>query len=121
MKITTLILPIIVLGLIGCSNTNTPNMTKTTLPKRIYQGPTATKLPLFKSTMIEVAKSTLSDSRYNKMTLNTKEKKAWFRNLMYGLWDRQMTRSEFIAEGLKKYPTHSYEFRFVAHGFQIQQ
>ena len=70
--------------------------------------------------MIAVAKSTLRDSKYHKMALDTPAKKAWFRNLMYRLWDRQMTRSEFIAEGLQKYPTHSYEFRFISHGFQLR-
>jgi len=120
MKISILILPIIALGFVGCTHTNKPNLSQSTLPKRIYQAPTPVKAPLFKTKMIAVAKSTLRDSRYHKMALDTPAKKAWFRNLMYRLWDRQMTRSEFISEGLKKYPTHGYEFRFIAYGFQVR-
>jgi len=118
MKISTLILPIIALSLIGCTNTNTPIPTKPNLPTRTYYAPTPSKQPLFQRTMRKVALSTKDDPNYHKMALDTPEKKTWFRNLMYALWDRQMTRSEFIAEGLKKYPSRRYEFTFVANGFQ---
>ena len=120
MKVSILILPIITLSFIGCTHINRPHLSKITLPKRIYQVPTPEKEPLFKTTMIAVAKSTLNDKKYHKIALNTPEKKKWFKNLMYRLWDRQMTRSEFISEGLQKYPTHSYEFRFIAYGFQLR-
>ena len=83
-----------------------------------YTRPTLKKELAFKKTMHKVAKSTLEDKRYNKMTLDTPEKKAWFKRLMYRLWDRQITTRQFITEGLSKYPTHVYEFAFVAHGFQ---
>jgi hypothetical protein len=68
--------------------------------------------------MRSIALSTQNDPRYNRMALNTPEQKAWFKDLMYKLWDRQITRDEFIAMGLQKYPTHKYEFEFIANGFQ---
>ena len=83
-----------------------------------YQKPTAAKLTVFQKTMREVALSTQNDPRYNKMTLDTPLRKAWFKNLMYKLWDRQITKSQFVTEGLRKYPSHRYEFTFVADGFQ---
>jgi len=87
--------------------------------KRVaYEKPTPAKSAAFQETMMKVALSTKDDSNYNKIALDTPEKKAWFRNLMYRLWDRQITRNQFIAEGLTKYPTREYEFRFVANGFQ---
>lgn len=83
-----------------------------------YEKPTPAKSAAFQETMMKVALSTRDDANYNKIELDTPEKKAWFKNLMYRLWDRQITRNQFIAEGLSKYPTHRYEFAYVANGFQ---
>ena len=83
-----------------------------------YEKPTPEKFTKFKKVMHEVALSTKDDKTYRKIALNTAEKKEWFKNLMYRLWDRQITKTQFISEGLKKYPTRKYEFTFVANGFQ---
>ena len=117
-KITLFIISVAV-GLTGCNSTKQATITPKPI-QRAYQAPTATKQPLFRKTMIAVAKSTLTDTRYKKMALDTPAKKWWFKTLMYRLWDRQMTRNEFIAEGLKRYPTKRYEFTFVANGFQAR-
>jgi len=119
------------IGITGCSNPLSLLMPskKTTKIKRVihqkpkhspihYAQPTAQKSEKFQEVMKIVAKSTLDDKRYNKMALNTPEKKAWFKNLMYRLWDRQITRGQFIDEGLRRYPTKRYEFTYVANGFQ---
>ncbi len=87
-------------------------------PARKYYPPTPQKEAIFNKEMRRIALSTQNDSRYNRMALNTPEEKAWFKKLMYRLWDRQITRDEFIALGLQKYPTHRYEFEFIANGFQ---
>lgn len=88
-------------------------------PKIIkYEKPTPEKSAKFKEIMREVALSTKEDKKYRKIALNTPEKKEWFKTLMYRLWDRQITKSTFISEGLEKYPTRRYEFTFVANGFQ---
>lgn len=101
----------------GCSNPiNT--LSTPTFTKQSYQKPSATKSANFKNTMVKVALSTRDDANYNKMTLDTPEKKAWFKDLMFRLWDRQITRHQFMAEGLAKYPARRYEFAFVANGFQ---
>jgi len=83
-----------------------------------YQKPTPEKDARFHETMKKVALSTKDNPKYHRMALDTPEKKTWFKSLMYRLWDRQITRSQFIAEGLEKYPTHRYEFEFIANGFQ---
>ena len=117
----------IILGMTACTNPlhlrskhhkrhNKPSVQP--IQQVSYTKPTPEKEEAFKQTMHKVAKSTLEDERYNKMALDTPEKKAWFKTLMYRLWDRQITSKQFIAEGLSKYPTHNYEFAFVAHGFQ---
>ena len=117
MKKITLFIVTIALGLTSCTSNKQPTVVAKPI-QRTYLVPTPSKQPIFQKTMIEVAKSTLKDARYKKMALDTPAKKWWFKTLMYRLWDRQMTRNEFITEGLKRYPTKRYEFTFVANGFQ---
>jgi len=86
--------------------------------QRKYYAPTPQKEILFNKEMRRVALSTQNNPKYNRMSLDTPEKKEWFKTLMYRLWDRQITRDEFISQGVIKYPTHRYEFEFIANGFQ---
>lgn len=122
---------LVTISITGCYNpidsllpTHKPKKVKRVIhkkPKRVvvhYEAPTAEKSAKFQETMKKVALSTQDDNKYHKMALDTPVKKAWFKNLMYRLWDRQITRGQFIAEGLAKYPTKRYEFSFVADGFQ---
>lgn len=101
----------------GCTNPMSSVITPS-IKKQSYQKPTAAKSAAYQDTMIKVALSTRDDSKYRKLELDTAEKKAWFKDLMYRLWDRQITRNQFIAEGLAHYPSRRYEFNFVAQGFQ---
>jgi len=86
--------------------------------KVTYPAPTPAKQIKFQETMVKVAMSTKENPNYNRMSLDTPEKKTWFKSLMYRLWDRQITRGQFVTEGLVKYPKHSYEFTYIANGFQ---
>jgi len=114
MKYTTAIACISIFMMTACgSKTKVPMPTHTT-----YEKPTAEKEARFYPIMVKVAMSTKENQNYNRMALDTPEKKTWFKNLMYKLWDRQITRHQFIAEGLTKYPKHAYEFNYIAHGFQ---
>ncbi|AKF25010.1 hypothetical protein YH65_06095 [Sulfurovum lithotrophicum] len=83
-----------------------------------YEHASPEKQNLFYEDMVAVATSTKSDPNYHRMALDTPERKAWFKNLMYRLWDGQITKQEFIAEGVSKYPDHRYEFEFVANGYE---
>ena len=96
----------------ACTNTTAPT------PKISYQKPTKQKMNTFTPVMTKVALSTREDPKYKRMALKTTEEKEWFKTLMYRLWDRQITRGQFITEGISKYPTHQYEFNFIAQGFQ---
>ncbi len=113
MKIKLLIVALAGLIFAGCTNSGA-----SLSPSTSYQEPTPQKEAIFHKTMKEVALSTRDNPKYNRMALETPEKKEWFKSLMYRLWDRQITRSQFISEGLAKYPTHQYEFAFIANGFQ---
>ncbi|QOR61076.1 hypothetical protein ACM66Z_06340 [Sulfurovum sp. ST-21] len=99
--------------LAGCS----PSMTSLTASKR-YEKPTPEKEEKFQEVMIKVAQSTQENPIYHRMALNSPEEKEWFKDLMYRLWDRQITRKEFIAEGTAKYPDHIYEFSYIANAYQ---
>jgi len=107
-----------ILGLSGCTSPTgmvTPAQNHT--PTTSYEKPTPHKLALYQQTMRSVASGIKHDSNYRRITLDTAEKKEWFRMLTYRLWDRQITRNQFMAEGLAQYPTHRYEFEFVINGF----
>jgi hypothetical protein len=83
-----------------------------------YQQPTPQKAEAYQNTMRSVASGIKDDPNYQRIALDTPEKKAWFKDLTYRFWDRQITYTQFMSEGLSKYPDRKYEFNFVANGFQ---
>lgn len=85
---------------------------------RPYRATIIDKESKFHQAMVAVAQSTKQDPNYHKLSLNTPEEKRWFKNLMYRLWDRQITRAQFINEGVARYPEHKYEFFYIANAFQ---
>ncbi|NOR54642.1 MAG: hypothetical protein GQ531_00390 [Sulfurovum sp.] len=113
-KTTLILTSIAILGFSGCTSSSdllSPSTTSTYVP------PTERKNALYSNDMRSVASGIQHDINYNKIELDTPEKKAWFKKLTYRLWDRQITNSQFMSEGLAKYPTHRYEFDFIIKGF----
>jgi len=108
------------LGLTGCTPASqyldTPAQQNVSTVTH-YESPTPRKLALYQQTMRSVAAGIKHDTQYQRIALDTPEKKEWFKTLTYRLWDRQITRQQFLAEGLAQYPTHRYEFEFVINGF----
>jgi len=100
----------------GCGG-NQPEL-EVTEDQSNYEKPTEEKEKLFHTAMSKIAHSTVENPSYNKMSLDTPEKKKWFKDLMYHLWDRQITRKSFVTQGLEKYPKHGYEFSYIANSFQ---
>ena len=111
-------LVIIALASLSFSACTSPTLSTNSAPRITYEKPTEAKLAVFHPIMTKVALSTKEDPNYKKMSLTTPEEKEWFHNLMYRLWDRQITKNQFISEGVSKYPTHRYEFTFIANGYQ---
>jgi len=107
-----------VLLLAGCSNPIDSISPDTPQSHRIYEKPSPLKEERFHNTMVKVAQSTRQDPNYHRMALKTDEEKRWFKDLMYKLWDRQITRQQFIAQGVKRYPDHQYEFAYIANAYQ---
>lgn len=121
MKLRILAAGIAALVLSGCTNSvisPTPAPAPAPVVKRTtYDQASVEKQERFQKDMIAVATSTKDDPNYHRMALDTPQKKAWFRNLMYQLWDGQLTKQQFVAEGLRAYPDHKYEFEFIADGY----
>jgi len=83
-----------------------------------YEAPAPLKEKRFHTVMIEIAQSTHLDPNYHRLGLKNDEEKRWFKDLMYRLWDRQITRQQFISEGTARFPNHRYEFTYIANAFQ---
>ena len=112
MKKYLLIATILAFGLSGCTPPPAPQ------PKAYtYAVPTDKKLEIYQRKMRRVASGIKHDSKYTRIKLNTPKKKAWFKDITYKLWDRQITRGQFVDQGLLKYPKRRYEFNFIAKGF----
>ncbi|GIT98004.1 hypothetical protein [Sulfurovum sp. TSL1] len=127
-----LLLPVLVaFGFSGCTSSighliEPKKPTETTQPSQQiqtsqtqygYEEPTPEKKEAYENIMRKVASGIQDDPNYQRLTLNTPEKKEWFKKLTYRLWDRQITRHQFINEGLKRYPDHGYELNFIVRGF----
>ena len=72
----------------------------------------------FKEVMRRIVVEIKSNPKYNKIGLRTQKDKIWFKQLLYKLWHRDITRKQFIAEGVKRYPSKRYEFTFIADTMQ---
>ena len=92
-------------------------VTQVATTETYYDEPTPEKKEAYEKTMRNIAAGIKDDPNYQRLSLNTPEKKEWFKQLTFRLWDRQITRQQFIAEGLKRYPNNGYEFNFIVKGF----
>jgi len=109
------------LSFTACSNTPTPKpqpkiQPKTQLVEKKPQITEAQKNNAYKSAMRKVGSAIKQDMNYQKLDLSTPELKEWFTDITYKLWDHQLTRGQFVAFGLEKFPKHSYEFNLIADG-----
>ena len=89
-----------------------PTIQFDTIPR--YIEPSAEKKERFTSDFRTVAIKTKSDPNYQRMGLDTPETKRWFKQTTYLLWNRDISRSQYIREGLTRFPSNEYEFKFVA-------
>ena len=75
----------------------------------------------YKVAMTQVGKDVKRDANYKRLDLSTPELKNWFTDITYKLWDGQISRGQFIAMGLKKFPDRSYEFETISNGLLSTQ
>lgn len=111
------------LSFTACSTTTPTVPVKKVGEKKIPEEPSMTeeeKHLAYKNAMRNVGGQIQADPTYQKFGLNTDEDKNWFTDLTYKVWDRQISRGQFIAMGLEKFPGHSYEFELIADGLLAQ-
>jgi len=97
---------------------STTQQIQTATSTKAYEAASPEKMTRYANTMKKVASGIKDDTNYQRIALDTTEKKEWFKDLTFRLWDRQITRQQFLAEGLAKYPTHQYELQFIINGFE---
>lgn len=121
-KYTSLLFGLIILSFSGCTPTLSTNpeftsdsgsINNTSPISNDFQAPSPEKEDKFKRTMHSVGLNIQNDPAYQRIDFAGKEEKKWFRMLTYRLWDRQITRQQFLSEGTAKYPQHIYEFEFI--------
>ncbi len=127
MKLTISIALLVALSFLGCTNSENslmPSTTKTTSKNLkqnyiAYDKASEYKIKAFKQEQRRVGMLTKKDTNYKSFAsvLTTEEKKIWFNNIMFLLWDRQISKQEYIAKGMSKIPSHKYEFTFIANNF----
>lgn len=61
--------------------------------------------------VVAVAKAT---PNYERIPLDTEEEQNWFTTLTFKYWDGQITRSEFMQEGLSRFPDYKASLELVA-------
>jgi hypothetical protein len=119
MKLRLTIITCVALSFSGCTNSMNSLISPAPVPKaKQHQQPTAAQTEAYQQSMRKVAGGIQHDPNYKRIALDTPEKKAWFKSLTYRFWNRQISRQQFMSEGLAQYPGHSYEFNFIANGFQ---
>ncbi len=130
MKRHFILVAFVALGLSGCTSSmdyliepNEPTkpsqqtQTQKTSIQYDYEEPNPEKKEAYEKKMRKIASGIKDDPNYQRFALDTPEKKEWFKKLTYSLWDRQITRQQFISEGLSRYPDHGYELNFIVRGF----
>ena len=73
----------------------------------------AEKEKLFETDFRSVALKTKTDPNYQRMGLGTDENKAWFKDITYSLWKKEISKTEYINSGLTRFPNNEYEFIFI--------
>jgi hypothetical protein len=120
MKIKLLIAVLAGFTFTACTNT-VPSLTSSTPTQKTtlssYENASEATAAAYDRDMRTVGLSTRQDPKYHSFGFTTTEEKVWFRDLTYAYWHRDITKNQFISRGLAKYPTHRYEFTFVANGF----
>ncbi|MCK5679121.1 MAG: hypothetical protein KAH72_11685, partial [Flavobacteriaceae bacterium] len=97
MKLRISIAILTALSFSGCtSSSDLLSSPQTKKAPKYYQQPTPQKREAYQNTMRNVASGIQHDSKYQRIALDTPEKKAWFKDLTYRLWDRQITYSQFM-------------------------
>jgi len=70
--------------------------------------------PGFDNRMASMVQHVSADPNYRRIPLATMEDKQWFSQLVESLYGNKITKEQFVAEGVKKYPGYDASFSTVA-------
>ena len=70
--------------------------------------------PGFDSRMASMVQHVSADPTYRRIPLATPEDKQWFSQLAEDLYANKITKEQFVAEGVRKYPGYDASFSTVA-------
>ncbi len=60
-----------------------------------------------------VIKTIQTDSNYKKFPLKGDKELKWFNTISFKLWDKQISKDQFISEGLKRFPGYKESFEYL--------
>jgi hypothetical protein len=64
--------------------------------------------------MQQVSGEIAKDPGYDRIPLETAEEGQWFTDLAYRYWSKQISREQFIEQGVAKYPDNRRSFETLA-------
>lgn len=123
MKLRISILLLTALSFSGCTNSvnmlSSPQTKKAPKVYKNYDTASDYKKESFGKAQRAVGLSTKNDPEYKSFRpiLTDEETRKWFSNNMYLLWDRQITKGQYIAQSTSRFPAYKYEFTFIANHF----
>ena len=123
MKLRISIAILTALSFSGCTSPSsllsTPQTKKAPERYKNYEHAPDYKKEAFGKAQHAVGLSTKNDPKYKSFRpiLTDEETRKWFSNNMYLLWDRQITRNQYIAQSTSRFPAYKYEFTFIANHF----
>jgi hypothetical protein len=101
----------LLVALTACSPKQPTSPASNPAPKSVNQ---ERKGEAYKAAMRNVGAQIQNNPSYSRIELNTIEEKRWFTDLTFRLWNRDISKNTFVDQGLKRYPTHIYEFEYIA-------
>jgi len=54
------------------------------------------------------------DKNYKPIPLDKKKDSDWFTTHSFLYWDHKISRDDFVSQGVERFPSHQYEFEFIA-------
>ncbi len=64
-----------------------------------------------------VIKEIQNDSSYKRIPLAGNKDLKWFNTMAFQLWDKQITKDQFVSEGLGRFPDYKKSFEYLANKF----
>ncbi len=105
-----MVIAVLFIALSGCATTQTDSS--------LADANDPEKVKAFEAKLKEVVKEVDKNPNYKRIPLDTKEDQEWFLNQAFPYWDNQISKEEFINEGLKRFPEYRDSFEFLAEKFK---